>query len=62
MFDPLGKAPIGEEKGCRVSLQMNFSFKIGIVNLLSKTLENDVGDMMDAFVKRAEEIYGSREL
>lgn len=61
-FDPLGKAPIGEEKGSKINLNMHFSFKIGIVNILAKTLENDMGKMVDAFVKRAEKVYGKREI
>lgn len=61
-FDPLGNVPVGEELGCKVGLFMDFSFKNGIVNLLSKTLENDISDMMDAFVERAETIYGKRSI
>jgi len=61
-FDPLGKAKLGAEKGSRISLSMHFSFKIGIVNILSKTLENDMSKMVDAFVKRAETVYGMREI
>lgn len=61
-FDPLGSVPLGEEKGSRISLNMHFSFKIGIVNMLSKTLENDMTKMVDAFVKRAEQVYGVRDI
>ncbi|NNC98374.1 MAG: type II toxin-antitoxin system RatA family toxin [Gammaproteobacteria bacterium] len=61
-FDPLGKAPLGQEAGCKVGLYMDFQFKHGIANLLSRTLQNDISDMMDAFVHRAEHIYGPRSL
>jgi len=51
-----------EEKGCKIHLYMHFSFKIGLVNLLTKTLENDMAKMVDAFIDRAEDVYGKRVL
>ena len=61
-FDPLGNQALGEEKGCKIHLYMHFSFKIGLVNLLTKTLENDMAKMVDAFIDRAEDVYGKRVL
>jgi len=61
-FDPLGNQPIGSELGSRISLNLHFSFKLGIVNMLSSTLENDMTKMVSAFVTRAEDVYGERQI
>lgn len=61
-FDPLGNKPLGQEAGCKIALFMDFSFKNGLVNLLSGTLEQDIAAMIDAFSERAEEIYGKRNI
>ena len=61
-FDPLGHVPLGQEQGCKIALYMDFSFKNGLVNLLTKTLEQDISAMMDAFVVRAEGVYGKRDI
>jgi len=61
-FDALGSKPLGEESGCKISLYMDFSFKNGLINLLTRTLEDDISMMIDAFAKRAETVYGVREV
>ena len=61
-FDALGNKPMGEESGCKISLYMDFSFKNGLMNLLTRTLEHDISMMIDAFVKRAESVYGQRDI
>lgn len=61
-FDPIGQVPLGQEQGCKVGLYMDFSFKNGLVNLLTRTLEHDISAMMDAFIQRAETVYGKRDV
>lgn len=61
-FDPLGNVPIGQEQGCKIALYMDFSFKSGLANLFARSLEKDISAMMDAFIERAESVYGKREI
>jgi len=61
-FTPLGDALVGEEKACRIDLKMDFAFSNSLVNLFANSLQNDIAAMMDAFIERAEVIYGPRDI
>ena len=54
-FSPYGQA-------CDVCLQMDFEFKNALVkHTLGKVLYQAMNSLVEAFVKRAEEIYGKRQ-
>ncbi len=47
-------------RGCKVSLQMKFEFSNPVVGLLlSRTFEKSCSDLVDAFVARARNVYGT---
>ena len=50
---------IGDNQGCRVSLEMDLEFSNSILSTtLSPIFSQITGSMVDAFCKRAQEIYG----
>lgn len=55
-FDPVGD---GEERAARVSLRLDYGFDRGaLAALVGPIFDRIAGSMVDAFVKRAEQIYG----
>lgn len=53
--------PIGDNKGCRVQLDMDFEFSTRLLDLaLGPVFTQISGSLVDAFCKRAQEIYGRR--
>jgi ribosome-associated toxin RatA of RatAB toxin-antitoxin module len=55
-FTPVGK---DGERACKVSLEMHYSFKSGaLAALVGPVFDRIAGSLVDAFVKRAEHIYG----
>ena len=55
-FDPLGD---GSERAARVKLQLNYGFdSAALAALVGPVFDRIAATMVDAFVKRAEQIYG----
>ena len=47
------------DDGCRVALQLDFAFSTGVLQKLLNPLFSEIANsMVDAFCKRAEQIYG----
>lgn len=55
-FDPVGE---GQERAARVSLQLDYGFdSLALAALVGPIFDRIAGTLMDAFVKRAEQVYG----
>lgn len=51
--------PLGEQRACKVELQLNYAFKNGaLATLVGPVFDRIAGSLVDAFVKRAEQVYG----
>ena len=54
-FTPLGN----DQRGCKVELELNYGFdNIALGALVGPVFDKIADSMVDAFVKRAEEVYG----
>lgn len=54
-------APLGEpgQRACKVTLELHYSLKSGaLAALVGPVFERIAGSLVDAFVKRAEQVYG----
>lgn len=51
--------PVGEERACRVELKLSYSFDSVFGALVGPIFDRIAANLVDAFVKRAEEIYPS---
>ncbi|MBC7617674.1 MAG: type II toxin-antitoxin system RatA family toxin [Candidatus Saccharibacteria bacterium] len=55
-FTPVGD---GSQRACRVDLQLNYGFdSIALSALVGPVFDRIAGSMVDAFVKRAVQVYG----
>jgi ribosome-associated toxin RatA of RatAB toxin-antitoxin module len=55
-FSPLGD---GKQRACKVALELHYSFKnAGLATLVGPVFDKIAGNLVDAFVKRAEQVYG----
>ena len=55
-FSPVGD---GSQRACRVDLQLNYGFdNIALSALVGPVFDRIAGSLVDAFVKRAEQVYG----
>lgn len=55
-FAPIGE---GEAQACRVSLELNYDFRsTALALLVGPVFDMIANSLVDAFVKRAEELYG----
>ena len=55
-FTPLGT---GEQRACKVELELHYGFEHSTLGrLVSPVFDKIAGTMVDAFVKRAEQVYG----
>ena len=55
-FNPVGDAG---ERACRVDLELQYGFQnIALAALVGPVFDKIAGSMVDAFVKRAEQVYG----
>jgi ribosome-associated toxin RatA of RatAB toxin-antitoxin module len=55
-FTPVGKAG---ERACKVSLELHYTFKSAtLAALVGPVFDRIAGNLVDAFVKRAEQVYG----
>jgi ribosome-associated toxin RatA of RatAB toxin-antitoxin module len=56
-FVPLGQ---GEQRACRVELTLNYGFdNATLARLVGPVFDKIAASMVDAFVKRAEQVYGA---
>jgi ribosome-associated toxin RatA of RatAB toxin-antitoxin module len=49
--------PLGNERACRVELQLNYDFESMFGALVGPVFDKIAGTLVDAFVKRAEQVY-----
>jgi ribosome-associated toxin RatA of RatAB toxin-antitoxin module len=55
-FTPVGD---GSQRACRVDLQLNYGFdNLALSALIGPVFDRIAGSLVDAFVKRAEKVYG----
>ena len=55
-FSPLGE---GAQRACRVELRLNYGFaNAALAALVGPVFDRIAGSLVDAFVKRAEQVYG----
>ncbi len=55
-FSPVGD---GTQRACRVELQLNYGFdNFALQALVGPVFDKIAGSLVDAFVKRAEQVYG----
>jgi ribosome-associated toxin RatA of RatAB toxin-antitoxin module len=55
-FAPVGD---GSQRACKVSLELQYGFQnIALAALVGPVFDKIAGSMVDAFVKRAEQVYG----
>lgn len=55
-FHPVGD---GTQRACKVELQLDYGFENGAVAaIIGPVFDRIAGSMVDAFIKRAEQIYG----
>lgn len=55
-FLPVGH---GEQRACKVMLELHYSFKsTALAALVGPVFDKIAGNLVDAFVKRAEQVYG----
>ena len=56
MFRPVGD---GTQRACRVELQLDYGFdNMALAAVVGPVFDRIAGSMVDAFVKRAEQVYG----
>ena len=56
-FVPLGN---GNQRACRVEFTLNYGFaNATLAKLVGPVFDKIAGSMVDAFVKRAEQVYGA---
>ncbi len=56
MFRPVGD---GTQRGCRVDLQLDYGLdNMALAAVVGPVFDRIAGSMVDAFVKRAEQVYG----
>jgi ribosome-associated toxin RatA of RatAB toxin-antitoxin module len=55
-FQPLGE---GGQRACKVTLELQYAFKSqALATLVGPVFDRIAGNLVDAFVKRAEQVYG----
>ena len=55
-FLPLGQ---GDQRACKVTLEMHYAFKsAALAAVVGPVFDKIAGSLVDAFVKRAEHVYG----
>jgi len=62
LFHPLGaSASSGEPEACKIEFDLRYAFKGRTLEaLLSPVFDRVAGTLVDSFVKRAEQVHGSR--
>ena len=60
-FVPLPEPGQAEAKGCKIEFEMRYAFANGpLERLISPVFDRIANTFVDAFVKRAEQVYGTR--
>ena len=55
-FQPVGE---GDQRACRIEFELRYGFSnIALATLIGPVFDRIAGSMVDAFVKRADEVYG----
>jgi ribosome-associated toxin RatA of RatAB toxin-antitoxin module len=55
-FNPLGA---GDQRACKVALELHYTFKSSaLATVVGPVFDKIAGNLVDAFVKRAEHVYG----
>ena len=55
-FQPVGE---GDQRACRIEFELRYGFSnIALATLIGPVFDRIAGSMVDAFVKRAEQVYG----
>lgn len=55
-FQPVGE---GDQRACRIEFELRYGFSnIALATLVGPVFDRIAGSMVDAFVKRADEVYG----
>jgi ribosome-associated toxin RatA of RatAB toxin-antitoxin module len=55
-FSPVGD---GQQRACRVELTLNYGFdNFALSTVVGPVFDRIAGSLVDAFVKRAEQVYG----
>jgi ribosome-associated toxin RatA of RatAB toxin-antitoxin module len=56
-FTPVGQ---GQQRACKVELVLNYGFSNALLGkLVGPVFDKIAGSLVDAFVKRAEQVYGA---
>jgi ribosome-associated toxin RatA of RatAB toxin-antitoxin module len=51
--------PLGDQRACKVELNLNYGFdNVALRALVGPVFDKIAGSMVEAFVKRAEQVYG----
>ena len=60
LFHPLGR-PGGEEQACKIEFDLRYTFASGALErVVSPVFDRVANTLVDAFVRRAEDVYGAR--
>lgn len=60
-FLPLGKPGVEIEQACRIEFELRYAFSsVALEAVLSPVFDRVANTFVDCFVKRAEQVYGSR--
>lgn len=60
LFQPLGR-PGGEEQACKIEFDLRYTFASGALErVVSPVFDRVANTLVDAFVRRAEDVYGAR--
>jgi ribosome-associated toxin RatA of RatAB toxin-antitoxin module len=60
-FLPLQQPSEGESKACKIEFELRYAFSNGALEaLISPVFDRIANTFVDAFVKRAEQVYGAR--
>ncbi|MBI5717375.1 MAG: type II toxin-antitoxin system RatA family toxin [Burkholderiales bacterium] len=60
LFQPLGR-PGGEEQACKIEFDLRYTFANGALErVVSPVFDRVANTLVDAFVRRAEDVYGAR--
>jgi len=55
-FQPVGE---GDQRACRIEFELRYGFSnIALATLIGPVFDRIAGSMVDAFVKRADDVYG----
>ena len=60
-FVPLNQPNVAETKACKIEFEMRYAFSNGALEaLISPVFDRVANTFVESFVKRAEQVYGSR--